>query len=108
MSVIQDLHDSQLEFSLIAGHTGFQVRLGGERPACEAQLESFRDAQDWLVGAALAHHPDSAFAFQYRDYPHRHVFDAGGAIPRRSPVRAERREEAALNDTAPTADAPTS
>jgi hypothetical protein len=80
MSIIQDLYDSEIDFCLTVGSfwdAGFQVKLGSDVNGfvCEAQLESYRDAQDWLVGAALAHYPNSVFAFEYRDFPNRHVFE---------------------------------
>lgn len=93
MSIFQDLHDSDIDFCLIVG-SGFQVKLGSELKGfdCTAQLDSYSEVEDWLVGAALAHHPTTEFARRYRDHPRGDTF--------------ERSQE--LKDLAPTADAPTS
>lgn len=67
--ILQDLHDSEINFTIVAfSDCGFRVLLGDELNGfvAESRDQSFVEAVHWLATAALRKYPDSEFARKYR------------------------------------------
>lgn len=64
MSVIQELHDSEINGAVEWLYDGaFAVRIGGpEGPVATDQLHSWQEAEIWLRMMATELYPDSRFA----------------------------------------------
>lgn len=68
-TVLQDLYDSEINFSIVAfWNGGFQVKLGDEANGFVAagRADNFADAVEWLLVRAVEHYPNSEFAKKYR------------------------------------------
>jgi hypothetical protein len=65
MSVLQQLYDSEINFSISAFFDdGFKVQLGDPLNGirAEAQVRTIAEADVWLTQAVLHHYPTSRFA----------------------------------------------
>ena len=70
MSIIQDLHDSEINCTVSTFFDGcFDWKLGDEMNGFKAQgsARSFAEAERQLAATARRIYPDSAFAQHYRD-----------------------------------------
>ncbi len=70
MSALQDLYDSELNFTVSTlWDGGFQVKLGDEMNGfvAEATFWHWGQVEQWLVAEAINRWPESDFAKIYRD-----------------------------------------
>ncbi len=70
MSIMQDLYDSEINFSVSTfWDGGFDVKLGDEMNGFleEANLTYWGQVSPWLQLATLRHYPNSAFAQKWSD-----------------------------------------
>lgn len=77
MSVIQDLYDSEINFSLeVFWDAGFEIRLGDTKNGFPAhtRVRTWADVEAWLIEAVRVLYPDTAFAVKYRAAPVNLVF----------------------------------
>jgi hypothetical protein len=68
-TIIQDLYDSEINFSIVAfWDNGFEVKLGDEMNGfvASAHAKAFSNAVEWLLVRAIEKYPDSVFAKTYR------------------------------------------
>lgn len=64
MSILQELHNSQINGSIQSVLDGWSVKLGDERHGyvAEANVGSEAEAYDWLERTALERYPESRWA----------------------------------------------
>jgi hypothetical protein len=68
MSLIQDLHDSEINCATQTFFDGvFQAKLGDPLNgfSAEANLDSWEELENWLRKTAIEKYPDSEFAKKY-------------------------------------------
>jgi hypothetical protein len=68
-SVLRDIYDSEINFSIETFWRGIEVSLGDQVNGIKATTSVLEmcDAEEWLKQQAIQHFPDSQFALMYRD-----------------------------------------
>jgi hypothetical protein len=70
-TILQDLYDSEINFSIVTfWDNGFEVKLGDDMNGFVASgnAAQFSNAVEWLMVRAIEKYPDSIFAKTYRGH----------------------------------------